>query len=70
MVRVTCLSQMKSYSYCSLALAHLEIMILQSSNNHPSTRNNHRANTQSKQQGTSKKNTPNKRKALKDRTKR
>ena len=27
MVRVTCLSLTKSYSYCSLALAHLENLI-------------------------------------------
>ena len=27
MVRVTCLSPTKSYSYCSLALAHLELLI-------------------------------------------
>ena len=32
MIRVTCLSPTKSYSYCSSALAHLEILILQSSN--------------------------------------
>ena len=32
MVRVTCLSPTKSYSYYSSALAHLEILILQSSN--------------------------------------
>ena len=69
MVRVTCLSPTKSYSYCSSALAHLEILILQSSNNDPSTWNNHRANIQRKQQDTAKNNTPNKRKALKDRIK-
>ena len=50
MVRVTCLSPTKNYSYCSSALAHLEILILQSSNNDSSTRNNHRANIQNKQQ--------------------
>jgi len=27
MVRVTCLSPMKSYSYCSSAFAHLELLI-------------------------------------------
>ena len=70
MVRVICLSPKKSYSYRSSALAHMEILILQSSNNDPSTRNNHRAIIQSKQQDTSKNNTPNKRKALKDHTKR
>ena len=32
MVRVTCLSPTKNYSYCSLALAHLENLILQSLN--------------------------------------
>ena len=32
MVRVTCLSTTKSYSYCSSALAHLENLILQSLN--------------------------------------
>ena len=50
MVRVTCLSPTKSYSYCSSALAHLEILILQSSNSDPSIRSNHRATIQSKQQ--------------------
>ena len=50
MVRVTCLSPMKSYSYSSSAFAHLKILILQSSNSDPSTRSNHRANIQSKQQ--------------------
>jgi len=69
MVRVTCLSPTKSYSYCSSAFAHLELLILQSSNNDPSTRNNHRANIQSKQQDTSKNNTPKQRKALKECTK-
>jgi len=32
MVRVTCLSPTKSYSYCSSAFAHLELLILQSLN--------------------------------------
>ena len=50
MVRVTCLSPTKNYSYCSSAFAHLELLILQSSNDGPSTRSNHRANIQSKQQ--------------------
>ena len=68
MVRVTCLSPMKGYSYFSSALAHLEILILQSSNNDPSTRNNLRANIQSKQKDTTKNITPNKRKALRVRT--
>ena len=57
MVSVTCLSTTKSYSYCSSAFAHLELLILQSSNNDPSTQNNHRANIQSKQEDTSKNNT-------------
>ena len=50
MVRVTCLSPTKSYSYYSLAFAHLQFLILQASNNDPSTRSNHRANIQSKQE--------------------
>ena len=49
MVRVTCLSPLKIYSYCSSALAHLEFLILQASNNDPSTRSKHRATIQSKQ---------------------
>ena len=69
MVRVTCLSPMKIYSYCSSALAHLEILILQSSNNDPSTRNNHGANIQIKQEDTSKNITSKQRKTLKERTK-
>ena len=50
MVRVTCLSPTKSYSYCSSAFAHLELLIFKSSNGDPSTRNNQRATIQSKQQ--------------------
>ena len=69
MVRVTCLSSTKSYSYCSSALAHLEILILQSSNNDPSTRSNHGANIQSKQQVQLRTIHQNKRKDLKERTK-
>ena len=70
MVRVTCLYPTKKvllllFSFCSLGK-----LDLQSSNNDPSTRSNHRANIQSKQQDITKNNTPNKRKALKDRTKR
>ena len=58
MVRVTCLSPTKNvllllFSFCSLGK-----LDLQSSNNDPSTRNNHRANIQSKQEDTSKNNTP------------
>ena len=50
MVRITCLSPTKSYSYCSSAIAHLEILILQTSNIDTSTRSNQRATIQSKQQ--------------------
>ena len=65
MVRVTCLSPTKSYSYCSSAFAHLELLILQSLNGGPSTRNNHGQNIQSKQQDTSKNNTPEQKKGFK-----
>ena len=68
MVMVTCLSPMKSYFYCSSALAHLEILILQSSNNDP-TRNNHRANIQSKQQVQLRTMHQNREKTLKEHTK-
>ena len=68
MIRITCLSPMKSYSYCSSAFAHLELD-LQTSNNNPSTRGNQRATIQSKQKNTSKNNTPKQRKALKERIK-
>ena len=64
MVRVTCLSPMKSYSYCSSAFAHLELLIF---------------NLQTailllgaiieQTTSTSKNNTPNKIKALKELTK-
>ena len=65
MVRVTCLSPMKSYSYFNSAFAHLELLILQSSNNDPSTQNNHWANIQNKQEDTSKNNTPEQKKGFK-----
>ena len=68
MVRVTCLSLTKSYSYSSSLLfsfCSLAILDLQSSNGDPSTRNNHRANIQSKQKDTSKKNTPKQKKDFK-----
>ena len=58
MVRVTCLSPMKNYSYCSSAFAHLEFLILQSSNGDPSTRGDQRATIQSKQKDTTKNITP------------
>ena len=69
MVRVTCLSPTKSYSYCSSAFAHLEFLILQSSNDDPSTRGDQRATIQNNQKDTSKNNTPKQRKALKERAK-
>ena len=46
MVRVTCLSPMKNYSYCSSPFAHLKFLILQSLNIDPSTRSNQRATIQ------------------------
>ena len=69
MVRVTCLSPTKSYWYCSSVLAHLEFLILQASNSDPSTRNNHRATIQSKQQVQLRTVHQNKRKVLNERTK-
>ena len=69
MVRVTCLFSMKCYYYCSSAFTHLEFLILQSSNDDPSTRSNHGANIQSKQQVYLRTIHQNKRKALKERTK-
>ena len=69
MVRVTCLSQTKSYSYCSSAFAHLESLVLQSSNNDSSTRCKHRATIQSKQQVHLSTIHQNKTKALKEHTK-
>ena len=69
MVRVTCLYPTKKvllllFSFCSLGK-----LDLQSSNNDPSTRNNHGANIQIKQEDTSKNITPKQRKTLKERTK-
>ena len=64
MVRVTCISLTKSYSYCSSAFAHLELD-LQTSNNNPSTRGNQRATIQSKQKDTTKNNTPKQKKGFK-----
>ena len=65
MVRVTCLSLTKKlllllFSFCSLGE-----LDLQSSNDDPSTRGNQRANIQSKQEDTSKNNTPKQKKGLK-----
>ena len=68
MVMVTCLFPTKSYSYCSSLLfsfCSLAILDLQSSNNDPSTRSNHRTNIQSKQQDTTKNNTPEQKKGFK-----
>ena len=72
MVRVTCLSPTKNYSYCSSLLfsfCSLGTLDLQSSNSDPSTRSNHRANIQNKQQVQLRTIHQNKRKALKERTK-
>ena len=68
MVRVTCLSPMKSYSYCSSAFAHLELD-LQTLNNNHSTRGNQRATIQNNQKDISKNTTPKQRNALKECTK-
>ena len=69
MVRVTCLSPTKKILLLLLSFCSLANLDLQSSNSDPSTRSNHRANIQSKQEETSKNNTPKQRKALKERTK-
>ena len=58
MVRVTCLSPTKKVLLLLLSFCSLAILDLQSSNNDPSTRNNLQANIQSKQEDTSKNNTP------------
>ena len=69
MVRVTCLSPTKSYSYCPLALAHLENLILQSSNSDPSTRSNHGQTYKANNKIHLRTIHQNKRKALKEHTK-
>ena len=69
MVRVTCISPMKSYSYCLSALAHLGNLILPTSSIDPSTRSKHQATIQRKQQEQLKTIHQNKRKALKEHTK-
>ena len=69
MVRVTCLSPTKSYSYCSSAFAHLENLILQSSNSDPSTRSNHGQTYKANNKIQLRTLHHNKRKALKERTK-
>ena len=69
MVRVTCLSPTKSYSYCSSLLfssCSLAILDLQSLNGDPSTRGDQRATIQNNKKDTSKNNTPKQRKALKN----
>ena len=68
MVRVTCLSSTKSYSYFSSLLfssCSLVKLDLQSSNSDSSTRNNLRPNIQSKQEDTTKNNTPKQKKDFK-----
>ena len=72
MVRVTCISPTKSYSYCCSLLfsfCSLAILDLQSLNGDPSTRGDQRATIQNNQKDTSKNNTPKQRKALKECTK-
>ena len=69
MVRVTCLSLMKSYSYYFSTFCSLGKLDLQTSNSDPSTRSNHGANIQSKQQVQLRTIYQNKRKAFKERTK-
>ena len=68
MVRVTWLSPTKSYSYYSSALSHLEKLDLQALNDDPSTRSNHWATIQNKQQVQLRATDQNKRKALKEST--
>ena len=66
MVRVTCLSPTKSYSYLLLfSFCSLGTLDLQSSNSDPSTRGNQRANIQSKQEDTTKNNTSKQKKDFK-----
>ena len=69
MVRVTCLSPMKKVLLLLFSFCSLEKLDLQSSNNDPSTQNNHRANIQSKQQEQLRTIHHNKKKALKEHTK-
>ena len=68
MVRVTYLSPMKSYSYCSSLLfscCSLAILDLQSLNGDPSTRGDQRATIQNNQKDTTKNNTPKQKKSFK-----
>ena len=61
MVRVTCLSPTKSYSYCSSAFAHLELLIF----NLQTAILLLGANIQSKQENTTKNITPEQKKGFK-----
>ena len=71
MVRVTCLFPTKKLLLLLFHSGSLGNLDLQSLNSDPSTRNNHRATIKSKQEDTSKNNTPEQKKgfkrALKDR---
>ena len=69
MVRVTCLSQTKSYSYCSSAFAHLELLIFNLQTAILLLGAIIGQTYKSKQEDTSKNNTPKQRKALKESTK-
>jgi len=69
MVRVTCLFPTISYSYCSSVFAHLQFLILQTSNNDPSTRDKHRE-TYKANTNIAKNNTPKQKKGLKEHTER
>ena len=69
MVRVTCLDPTKSYCYCSSAFAHLKNLILQSSNNDPSTQSNHWATYKANKKIQLRTIHQNKRKTLKEHTK-
>ena len=66
MVRVICLFSNEKGTLTALQLLLIQsVLILQSSNNDPSTRSKHRANIQSKQKDTSKNNTPKQKKDFK-----
>ena len=65
MVRVTCLSPTKSYSYCSSAFAHLELLIFNLQTTILLLEANNEQPIQSKQKDTSKNNTPEQKKGFK-----
>ena len=65
MVRVTCLSPTKKVLLLLWCFCSSGTLDLLTSNNDPSTRNNHRANIQSKQEDTSKNSTPKQKKGFK-----